>query len=148
MLQVLQIAPHLSYQRFLVSGADRGHMRFHSLAGPQVLFGSYSSWRLTLAVMLCWQGPEVVFWASLLSATGLSEQLLEVEPTSSSNSSLLDISSSYSSFDFLKTKWQERKRKCYCSILDLIQGWLSEFSPCKEISWNMWTGPATEHSRV
>lgn len=38
-LQVLQILPHLSYQRFLVGGSHRVVMRFHSLAGPQVLFG-------------------------------------------------------------------------------------------------------------
>lgn len=58
----------------------------------------------TLAVLLCWLGAVVAFWASPLAAIGLSEQLLEVEPSSSSNNSLLDISSSYSSFDFLGTK--------------------------------------------
>lgn len=68
---------------------------------------------LTLAVVVCWLGAEVAFWDSTPSATGLSEQLLEVEPSSSSNSSLRDISASYSSFDFLKEQQRETESAYY-----------------------------------
>lgn len=87
--------------------AHRVQVRFHSV-GPQVL---HNTWCRTLLVLLCWLGAVVALWASPLFATGLSEQLLEVVPCSSSNSSLLDISSSYSSFDFLRTK-KGTKIKC------------------------------------
>ena len=63
----------------------------------------------TLVVFVC--GVGAGFRTLTGSGTGLSAQLLEVEPTSSSSCSFRDISSSYSSFDLLQTHSREREIK-------------------------------------
>lgn len=73
---------------------------FHSVEAPPM----FSPTAQMAGGGLTWACPRrVAFWLSPPSATGCSRRAAdaELEAASSSSSSLLDISSSYSSFDFL-----------------------------------------------